>query len=315
MPLRIGEWAFVYWGLPMRIRAFTLIELLIVIAIIAVLVALLMPAFVSARHQSRASVCVANLRQLASATLMYLNDHDEQFPLAFYRVAGETVCLRSVWGMVSPYVKHDTLYLCPANLQPTDLTALRNADPIVTPLCGGEPHTAALMPNWCLMVNRFTYPDVPPVALAEIPYPTETGFWFDGNLLSADGARFEPYSLITPVHAHRSQAPPRVYFGQENLYHGRVQVAFVDGHAKGYPARLKPDFYGEEPDRGALELRMIKEATHELGHTLGLQHCTRSYCVMHFSQSIFEVDKKQSLFCDQCYLNVSIAISNMGQSS
>jgi len=243
MPLRIGEWAFVYWGLPMRIRAFTLIELLIVIAIIAVLVALLMPAFVSARHQSRASVCVANLRQLASATLMYLNDHDEQFPLAFYRVAGETVCLRSVWGMVSPYVKHDTLYLCPANLQPTDLTALRNADPIVTPLCGGEPHTAALMPNWCLMVNRFTYPDVPPVALAEIPYPTETGFWFDGNLLSADGARFEPYSLITPVHAHRSQAPPRVYFGQENLYHGRVQVAFVDGHAKGYPARLKPDFY------------------------------------------------------------------------
>jgi len=243
MPLRIGEWAFVYWGLPMRIRAFTLIELLIVIAIIAVLVALLMPAFVSARHQSRARVCVANLRQLASATLMYLNDHDEQFPLAFYRVAGETVCLRSVWGMVSPYVKHDTLYLCPANLQPTDLTALRNADPIVTPLCGGEPHTAALMPNWCLMVNRFTYPDVPPVALAEIPYPTETGFWFDGNLLSADGARFEPYSLITPVHAHRSQAPPRVYFGQENLYHGRVQVAFVDGHAKGYPARLKPDFY------------------------------------------------------------------------
>lgn len=243
MPLRIGEWAFVYWGLPMRIRAFTLIELLIVIAIIAVLVALLMPAFVSARHQSRASVCVANLRQLASATLMYLNDHDEQFPLAFYRVAGETVCLRSVWGMVSPYVKHDALYLCPANPQPTDLTALRDADPIITPLCGGEPHTAALMPNWCLMVNRFTYPDVPPVALAEIPYPTETGFWFDGNLLSADGARFEPYSLITPVHGHRSQAPPRVYVGQENLYQGRVQVAFVDGHAKGYPARLKPDFY------------------------------------------------------------------------
>jgi len=77
--------------------------------------------------------------------------------------------------------------------------------------------------------------------------------------------------------------------------------------------RLKFDFYGEEPDKGALELRMIKEANHELGHTLGLQHCIRSYCVMHFSNSIFEVDKKQSLFCDQCYLNASIAISNMRQ--
>jgi predicted Zn-dependent protease len=44
-----------------------------------------------------------------------------------------------------------------------------------------------------------------------------------------------------------------------------------------------------------------------------LQHCIRSYCAMHFSNSIFEVDKKQSLFCDQCYLNASIAINSIGQ--
>lgn len=105
-----------------------------------------------------------------------------------------------------------------------------------------------------------------------------------------------------------------------DLFASELNYVFGEAYVSGKVGlislwRLKPDFYGEEPDRGALELRMIKEATHELGHTLGLQHCTRSYCVMHFSQSIFEVDKKQSLFCDQCYLNVSIAISNMGQSS
>lgn len=76
--------------------------------------------------------------------------------------------------------------------------------------------------------------------------------------------------------------------------------------------RLKPEFYKEEPDKGELQLRIQKEAIHELGHTLGLQHCPRSYCVMHFSNSIFEVDKKQSLFCDQCYLNAAIAISSIG---
>jgi archaemetzincin len=76
--------------------------------------------------------------------------------------------------------------------------------------------------------------------------------------------------------------------------------------------RLKPEFYREEPDKGELQLRIQKEAIHELGHTLGLQHCPRSYCVMHFSNSIFEVDKKQSLFCDQCYLNAAIAISSIG---
>jgi archaemetzincin len=76
--------------------------------------------------------------------------------------------------------------------------------------------------------------------------------------------------------------------------------------------RLRPQFYGEEPDTGALQLRTQKEAIHEIGHTLGLQHCNKNYCVMHFSNSIFDVDKKQKLFCDQCYLNASIAISNMG---
>ncbi|MCL5877755.1 MAG: archaemetzincin family Zn-dependent metalloprotease [Candidatus Bathyarchaeota archaeon] len=77
--------------------------------------------------------------------------------------------------------------------------------------------------------------------------------------------------------------------------------------------RLRPEFYGEEPDSGALKLRILKEAVHELGHTLGLQHCTHSYCVMHFSNSIFEVDKKQSLFCDQCYLTASLTINRMDQ--
>jgi archaemetzincin len=76
--------------------------------------------------------------------------------------------------------------------------------------------------------------------------------------------------------------------------------------------RLKPEFYKEEPDKGELQLRTQKEAIHELGHTLGLQHCPRSYCVMHFSNSIFEVDKKQNLFCDQCYLKAAIAITNIG---
>lgn len=90
--------------------------------------------------------------------------------------------------------------------------------------------------------------------------------------------------------------------------------AYISGHAALISLwRLRPEFYGEEPDSGALKLRTLKEAVHELGHTLGLQHCAHSYCVMHFSNSIFEVDKKQSLFCDQCYLTASLAINRMDQ--
>ena len=76
--------------------------------------------------------------------------------------------------------------------------------------------------------------------------------------------------------------------------------------------RLKPQFYGESAGSDVFVLRALKEAIHELGHTLGLQHCPRSLCVMHFSNSIFDTDKKQSLLCDQCYLQAALAINNLG---
>ncbi len=76
--------------------------------------------------------------------------------------------------------------------------------------------------------------------------------------------------------------------------------------------RLKSQFYGENAGSTVFASRVLKESIHELGHTLGLQHCPRSLCVMHFSNSIFDTDKKQSLLCDQCYLQAALAISNLG---
>jgi archaemetzincin len=76
--------------------------------------------------------------------------------------------------------------------------------------------------------------------------------------------------------------------------------------------RLRPEFYREKQNKKLFLERTLKEAVHELGHTLGLRHCLRSFCVMHFSNSILNTDKKQSLFCNQCYLQASLAISNLG---
>jgi archaemetzincin len=46
--------------------------------------------------------------------------------------------------------------------------------------------------------------------------------------------------------------------------------------------------------------RAVKEAVHELGHTRGLGHCTDSQCVMAFSNSLTDTDRKGKEFCSRC---------------
>ncbi len=65
-----------------RRRAFTLVEILVVIAIVALLSAIIFPTFVLVREKARRTSCLSNLKQIGGAMEMYRADYDGRFPFA-----------------------------------------------------------------------------------------------------------------------------------------------------------------------------------------------------------------------------------------
>jgi archaemetzincin len=80
-------------------------------------------------------------------------------------------------------------------------------------------------------------------------------------------------------------------FGQASLT-GSVAVIYLP--------RLRQEFYSLGADTSIFIERVLKEATHEIGHAFGLVHCPEQSCVMYFSNSLVDTDRKAKDFCNIC---------------
>jgi|Deesub1362A_J573_1020465.scaffolds.fasta_scaffold00010_85 archaemetzincin len=65
-------------------------------------------------------------------------------------------------------------------------------------------------------------------------------------------------------------------------------------------ARLKEEFHGAEANWPLLLQRAQKEAVHEVGHLFGLSHCPDKACVMYFSSTLKDTDRKEPWPCPRC---------------
>jgi len=97
----------------------------------------------------------------------------------------------------------------------------------------------------------------------------------------------------------------------KDLYVPQLNFVFGEAELNGNVAvisliRLKQEFYDFPENKNIFYQRAVKEAVHEIGHVLGFHHCTNPKCVMFFSNSLSDTDRKGKHPCNNCLKKISI---------
>jgi len=188
----------------MRRKGFTLIELLVVIAIIAILASILFPVFAKAREKARQATCNSNIRQLATAIQMYVQDNNSRFPGTIFN---GTSANTTAWeDALLTYVGSKKIYFCPS-----DAFADNDASPVSYGYSG-------------LLVRL----DGSGLNEAQVKSPVEVGALCDASPTKKWGFGGLVGGGSWGDLQHTVKPEPR---------HGGVMVGYCDGHAKFQPGK------------------------------------------------------------------------------
>ncbi len=208
-----------------RQTGFTVVEILVVVAIVASLAALLFPVFAKARARGRQTACLSNLRQLGLAVFQYAQDSDDRYPYG-----GDAIDLSTdIWqngqnskywpqilrmqvshltlpNVMAGYVKNRDLWRCPSDDGFDEAGAFEDIPLSAHPSC----------------FQAFG-----------MSYSYTTLLALDGRTLGGVRAwsRQPPYSEHEPVNVPLFSDQVGHWHGGSVRHEGRLNMVMVDGHA------------------------------------------------------------------------------------
>ena len=192
-----------------RESAFTLIELLVVIAIIGLLAGLLAPALLQGRDAALTAHCLGSMRQVATATLMYADQHNDTFPRSQHSAFARR---ETAWAKaIAPFLNVDgaawstllaSVYHCPADARRGRPSYGLN----VYFELGPDDSYEGAPTTW----RRVT----------DVPNPSATILFAENN---SDADHIMPHFWTSPADAADCA---------HDRHAGRANYAFVDGHVE-----------------------------------------------------------------------------------
>jgi prepilin-type N-terminal cleavage/methylation domain-containing protein len=227
-------------GLAKRVRGFTLLELLAVIATISTLAALMLPVLGKAKFKALQANCSANVRQLGFAWRMYHEDNGgwlvESYPaegsnsnvwvLGDMTRANEATSSDLIKaGKLYPFAKNVSIYRCPAdpgvNIEGKHVMNARSYS--MNSFMGARPPGSPVIPSTAAGFVPYFSKE------SDIPKPSENWVFVDEDQRSINDGFF----IVDPT--------ARIWFDFPALYESRhnygFSMAFSDGHSEVWHAR------------------------------------------------------------------------------
>lgn len=188
-----------------RSLAFTLIELLVVIAVIAVLIAIALPAYGRVQAEARATQCLNQLRQMGAAARLYANDNDQRLPVTVHqrKQGGKS------WSLtLQPYASGTIVFRCPVDEHQT--------------------RTYTYVINDFLTPNPADAPDLDYSILPRLEKPSATILFTEASKDYADSDHFH-------FTTYQGRPLPAAVFASQvavERHASRANYVFADGHAE-----------------------------------------------------------------------------------